>query len=183
MGYSIYTVVKSKKELQEINEFLNSQSDLINEITTNAYGIRVGYLVDSKELSYKVKSAGQLAIGFDVSRSCFCHYALTAWIAQKVGKTVDDKHYIYYDRERQFLTTNQEDKNNFLVDSNGIAVLKSEGLAALYTNPLVEIDEQLLCIKNLNELNTRYEILKSKKLLDSQVPSKSQSKILSPLKI
>jgi len=98
MGYSIFTIAKSKKESKRMFDFMSTNMKSFNKEVLGEEG---DYIALTDDLAYTAfpKKVMKNAIGFDYNSSAnerFYAYQLMKWIAVKIGGGV-----YYYDCEKK----------------------------------------------------------------------------------
>lgn len=172
MGYTVSVKFKTEQERDKMENFLNSQSDLLNKMDM----VEHGYLTNCFQLGKIDPGSGYAPrqknlLGTHVTVTPRYIWDLCSWVAVKADcKDKKGDLFFYYDSKKMQITFDINNKQNTVVQESGIPVydsneFKKEGLAMLMINYLKgeqkkrkEIVELFSELNNKwNEFNLQYE--------------------------
>ena len=123
MGYDVSVKFKTEKDKEKMKRFLVANCNILKEIELavphNPVHDRTPY--DGEDLGYAPEK--KFLLGFHGTGIPEYIWKLCAWMSVKAGaKDTKGNHYFYYDDEKMLVTFDLSNKQNTVVDQNGISV-------------------------------------------------------------
>ena len=172
MGYTISVKFKTEQERDKMENFLSSQSDILNKIEMLEHGevtncFHLGKIDPSSGYAPRQK----YLLGTHVRITPRYIWDLCAWMAVKAEcKNKKGEFFFYYDSKKMIVTFDTSNKKNTVVKESGIPVndpseFKREGLAMLMIHYLRGEQKKRKAIAELfsdlndkwNEFNFQYD--------------------------
>lgn len=170
MSYTVSVKFKSEAERDKMENFLSSQSDILNKMDilehgrqTNAF--QLGKIEPGSGYAPKQKNL----FGIHVTITPRYIWDLLAWMAVKAeAKDRQGNIFFYYDNKKMLVTFDNSNKKNTVVEESGIPInnpneFEKEGLAMLMINYLRgEQKKRKGMLELFFELNDNYNIYELK---------------------